>query len=156
MYLQHLYLLRKLKNLRHKENLEIEGNVLNLFQGVLNLDRRDDNVSPSIRKQAMLVARVKRCINCDLSRNIGLVEIAEQAYSSPFHISRIFKENTGIGINQYRNQQRLRLVSLKLLHGFKDLTILANDFGYSSYTHSSYYYKKYYGNTPSQFRHGIN
>lgn len=157
-YKFHLNLLKFLNNNHYQDAMEIEENVATLFVDVLSKDRHKDECNsktPTIQ-QRKLVSRVKHCINQDLSTNLSLKDIADQAFSSPFHLSRIFKKITGKGINQYRNHQRLRIISLKLQQGYTDLASLAYEFGYSSHSHLSYCFKKYYGNTPSEFKKLIN
>jgi AraC-like DNA-binding protein len=96
-----------------------------------------------------LVERIKVCIHNNLDQNKSLNSIASDVYSSPFHISRVFKQITGIGLHQYRNQIRLNSVYSKIQYGESDLANLAFTHGFSSHSHLSSGFKKYFGFSPS-------
>lgn len=96
-----------------------------------------------------LTERIKKSIHSNISQNKSLNDIAKDVYSSPFHISRVFKQVTGMGINQFRTQIRLKSVYSEIKQGKNDLASLALDYGFSSHSHLSYSFKKYFNFTPS-------
>ena len=84
-----------------------------------------------------------------LHDNYSLQEIAKDVFSSPYHLCRVFKQITGLGINQYRNQIRLNKIYSILVKGTEDLSDLAFQFGYSSHSHLSHNFKQHFGFSPS-------
>lgn len=126
------------------EELVIE--ILNYINLASNIRIKDNLSSP---KHFKLVERIKISIHNSINKNKSLKEIASDVYSSPFHISRVFKQVTGIGIHQFRNQIRLKYVYSKIQQGEGDLANLAFNYGFSSHSHLTSGFKKYFGFTPS-------
>jgi AraC-like DNA-binding protein len=80
-----------------------------------------------------------------------LAEIGGAVGVSPVYLTQVFRQVEGLPL--YRYQLRLRLArALDLLHDCSDLTGLALDLGFSSYSHFSTAFKRAYGLTPMAFK----
>ncbi len=134
------------------EPLELEEIVITIINNISNSmnSRKEKLFSKPVHKK--LTERVKSCIHSDLSQNKSLTDIAVEVYSPPYHISRIFKQTTGIGVHQFRNQIRLKSIYNKIQKGQDDLATMALEHGFSSHSHLSYCFKKYFGFTPSSLQ----
>jgi AraC-like DNA-binding protein len=66
-----------------------------------------------------------------------LCEVAEAASVSPHHLTRAFKENTGMTMSRYRNRVRVRLALEWIAEGDDDFTRIAHDLGFSDHAHFS-------------------
>jgi AraC family transcriptional regulator len=80
-----------------------------------------------------------------------LEDIARELYVSPFHLCRLFKEETGIPMHRYVNRLRLR-ESLEELAEGADLTELALSLGFAGHSHFSTAFRKEFGVPPSKVR----
>jgi AraC family transcriptional regulator len=104
----------------------------------------------SIRRQK-LVDRAKQILSSDLSRRWTLAEIAGEVGVSPVYLTQVFQRVEGLPL--YRYQRLLRLArALDCLGERRDLTALALDLGFSSYSHFSSAFKQAYGQTPLAFQ----
>jgi len=134
--------------------LEIEEQTINLFSLVLNQHRITKPIkiqSRQYNRHQALIESVKSTLQNNLRDNLSLQQIASKNHTSPFHLSRLFKQLCGMGLNQYRQQQKLRSACLLILNEV-GLTEIAMQFGFASHSHFGASFKNYFGMTPSQFR----
>ncbi len=78
-------------------------------------------------------------INTNLSNDIKLDDIANHMFMSKYHLCRIFKEHTGLTINKYITNKRIKLVQNLYANGYS-LSAACIKAGYSNY---SSFYKAY-------------
>jgi AraC-like DNA-binding protein len=108
------------------------------------------------RKANRDVTPVKQYIHEHYSESITLRELSKIAYLSPFHLSRLFKEQSGLSPMQYVISYRLEVAKYFLLRTNDSVAIIAERVGYASETHFQNLFKKWMGTTPAQFRkHGV-
>jgi AraC family transcriptional regulator len=101
--------------------------------------------------QQKLVDRAKLVLASDLGRRWTLADIGGAVGVSPVYLTQVFRQVEGLPL--YRYQLQLRLArSLDLLRDCSDLTGLALDLGFSSYSHFSTAFKQAYGPTPLAFQ----
>lgn len=98
------------------------------------------------------VEQARHLIAADPARNLTLREIGAACALSPYELCRQFRARTGETLTRYRHSLRLRLALDRLRERELDLTTLALDLGYSSHSHFTLVFRKYFGLTPSQFR----
>jgi AraC family transcriptional regulator len=84
--------------------------------------------------------------------NWTLGELAGGVGSSPYHLLRLFRAETGSTIHQYRMQLRLTAAARTILDGCDDLTALALDLGFSSHSHFTDAFRRRFGMAPSSLR----
>ncbi|MER7172879.1 helix-turn-helix transcriptional regulator [Streptomyces mesophilus] len=92
--------------------------------------------------RAALGADVTRGLNC-LARAVGC---------SPYHLSRVFREETGATLTHYRNRLRLAHALDRLSEGERDLALLAHDLHYSDQSHLTHALRRATGLTPGRLR----
>jgi AraC-like DNA-binding protein len=80
-----------------------------------------------------------------------LEDVARELYVSPFHLCRLFKEETGIPMHRYVNRLRLR-ESLEQLTDGAPLTELALSLGFAGHSHFTTAFRKEFGVPPSEVR----
>src|SRR5215218_8366632 len=98
------------------------------------------------------VETVARMLRAD--RDAGdLATLARAARLSPSHLSRIFKEQTGVSISRFRNQQRLQRF-LRLYGRGRHTTALAAalEAGFGSYAQFHRVFREQTGRSPSALR----
>ncbi len=99
-----------------------------------------------------LVHEVKALLATRFKETITLKEIATAVYTSPYHLSRIFRKYTGFTIHNYLNQLRLRAALGYLAQSDVQLTDLGLELGYSSHSHFTQAFRRTFGTAPSDFR----
>ncbi|WP_420643673.1 helix-turn-helix transcriptional regulator [Candidatus Leptofilum sp.] len=109
--------------------------------------------SPSTRKShAELVAGAKAILATRYAEPLSLETLAEALYSSPYHLCRVFRQQTGQTIHKYLNQMRLR-ASLELVAANEtSLMELSLALGYANHSHFSAAFRRAFGVPPSQLR----
>jgi AraC-like DNA-binding protein len=90
-----------------------------------------------------LASRMSECITLD--------DIARAAGASPFHLARIFQQQTGLPVHRYLTRLRLR-AALERLPEAGDLTALALESGFSSHSHFTDAFRREFSRTPSAVR----
>ncbi len=93
-------------------------------------------------------------IENNLHETLSLEYVSDVAAYSPFHFHRVFRFITGETILQYVTRLRLERSAL-MLAASKDQSIknIYLEFGFTSHAAFTKAFKKYYGVSPSQFRH---
>jgi AraC-like DNA-binding protein len=98
------------------------------------------------------VETVARMLRADPDAG-DLATLARAASLSPSHLSRIFKEQTGVSISRFRNQQRLQRF-VRLYDRGRRTTALAAalEAGFGSYTQFHRVFRELTGRSPSTLR----
>lgn len=82
----------------------------------------------------------------------SLHDVADASCCSYFHLARLFRAHTGLGLHGYRERLRLAVALQRLDEGESDLAALAHDLGYSSQSHLGTMFRRGVGVTPAQAR----
>jgi len=131
------------------ETLEAEDLILSLVSRALG-KHTSYAASGSVGRQK-LVDRAKLVLSSNLGRRWTLAEIGDAVGVSPVYLTQVFRQVEGLPL--YRYQLQLRLArALDLLDNCPDLTGLAFDLGFSSYSHFGTAFKQAYGLTPLAFQ----
>jgi AraC-like DNA-binding protein len=84
----------------------------------------------------------------------SLVGLAKTVNASPFHLARVFREETGGSIHQHLLKLRLALALDRVLDGPDHLSTIAHTLGFSSHAHFTTTFQRAFGHTPSAIRAG--
>jgi len=126
---------------------ELFGYAYELFRS------RDRRGRPEARRRhRSLVEAAKLLIDQNVQNPPALGDMAQAVGSSPFHLSRIFRRESGLPMRRYLDRCRLRAALERLADGEKDLTSLALDLGYADHSHFSNAFRREFGMSPSLFR----
>jgi AraC family transcriptional regulator len=131
------------------EPLEAEDLILSLVSRAVG---KQTSYAPSgSAGRQKLVDRTKLVLSSNLGRRWTLAEIGGAVGVSPIYLTQVFRQVEGLPL--YRYQLQLRLArALDLLDNCTDLTSLAFELGFSSYSHFSTAFKQAYGLTPLAFQ----
>jgi AraC-like DNA-binding protein len=91
-----------------------------------------------------------------LGERITLDDVARAVYASPFHLARVFQQQTGTPVHRYLTRLRLRASLERLAEGANNLTALALELGFSSHSHFAGAFRREFGRTPSEVRRNAN
>lgn len=97
------------------------------------------------------VMRVKAILDRDLEHPPSLPDLSREVGCSPFYLSRIFSEQTGLTISRYLRNVRLERAAGLLRSGQCNVTEAAMTVGYSSLSHFSKAFAEMYGTCPCVF-----
>lgn len=94
----------------------------------------------------------KAYLASQLGERITLEDVASAVYASPFHLARLFQQETGVPVHRYLTRLRLRASLERLAGGANDLTALALELGFSSHSHFTDTFRREFGRAPSDVR----
>lgn len=98
-----------------------------------------------------IVKKAVDYILLNLGHPITLNSIAKQIHVNPSHLSRKFKEDTGMNITEFINQKRVEESKLYLQRGNISITDIAFMVGFNDLNYFSKVFKKLTSVTPSQY-----
>lgn len=111
------------------------------------LNRPPQNVPLSGR---VPVSRVKEYLHAHYDQNIMLDDLAALAGLSPYHLVRVFREQTGLPPHHYLVQVRV-MQAKRLLHQQQPIAEVALLTGFSDQSHLTRWFKKVVGVPPGQY-----
>lgn len=98
------------------------------------------------------INRVFVFIDENLESDLSLNTMSGIAFFSPFHFHRVFKFITGETLNEYVTRQRIEKSASDLLHKNITTTEIAYNYGFSDNSSYSRAFKKYFGESPTEFK----
>ena len=100
-----------------------------------------------------LIDRVREYLHANLSKPLDLKRLADDLGSSPFHLTRTFREMTGLTPGEYRTRLKAGAIIETLVRNpAQNLAALAADHGFSNQSHMNRMLRREVGMTPSQIR----
>lgn len=157
-YLLQRQLVEQIASTEQPDQLYVEEALLALLntvlRGVYQASGWQRNASPMRRNAsaAELIYGVKHLLATHFTQRITLDQIAQAVHCSPYHLCRIFRQQTGSSIHAYLNHLRLRTALEYLADGTGDLAALGVELGYSSHSHFTQAFKRAFGVAPSTLR----
>lgn len=137
------------------DDLETEVGVHALIQHCLpppepgrSIGRRHSTATARRR----LVGDTMELLHASSHERLGLLELARRVGASPYHLSRVFREVTGITISEYRTRLRLHAVLDRLDAGDDDLAAVAAETGFADHGHMTRTVTRFLGAAPSALR----
>ncbi len=134
--------------------LEIESMALELlrlcFVARCSIDVRWR--ASTLLRRTRAVERVKEAVALAPDHNWTVAELATIANLSDFHLCRVFRHLVGTAIHDYVLRERLAHSLERLVDSNLELSAIAHDFGFSSHSHFTARFKKFFGCTPVDFR----
>jgi AraC family transcriptional regulator len=106
--------------------------------------------------QLPVVERAKEYIHVNFKEDIGIQEIAQNCFASPFHFSRIFKKFTLQSPYQYLLSIRLKHSEILLKSNMLSIAEVAVSSGFSNPDYFATAFKKKYKLMPTDFRKKAN
>ncbi len=96
--------------------------------------------------------RVREFVRENLSRDLGLTEIAEVADLSPFHFARAFKQTMGLTPHQYLTRQRIEQAKQLLATTSLPLVEISLAAGFKNQSHFTTIFRRLTSMTPGAYR----
>jgi AraC-like DNA-binding protein len=152
MALTHLRMIRA--ETHGADGLTLEALALDLLSAAV--EQHHDGINAYSRRTTGDARRRLVTQACEMihrpGKKHGLVEIARTIGCSPFHLSRVFHEITGLTIPQYRKRLRIHDALRRLHDGEHDLAAIAAASGFADHSHMTRSIVAQYGEPPSRLR----
>jgi len=136
------------RNLTENNANEIIDELIEFFAYVLA-----DQKLPSLRHNT--VNDVILYINEDIESSVTVEGIAKKFDVSTSHLSRIFREHSGITLVEYINIRKVEESQYYLRFSDKNIAGISEQFNFCNQSYFTRIFKKYTGETPRRFRHNI-
>lgn len=151
-------LVQQMARLPQRDTLFIEETLQNVLERIVAFtyqvhgERREPARPSTARQHRELADATKALIAQQYAADLSLDEIAQTLYTSTYHLCRVFRQQTGQTIHNYRNQMRLR-VSLDIVAATTfHLTDIALSLGYANHSHFTTTFRNTFGISPSTWR----
>ncbi len=130
---------------------EMESWIKAIFMHTLEIIKRN-----KISKASRLIEEVKKYISLNYqSSELNIDEIARNLFVNYAHLCFIFKRDTGVTINEYLTEFRIRKAKEFFDSGNTLILDVANKVGYADASYFGKCFKKHYGLAPSKFIENI-
>ncbi len=134
--------------------LEQESRLLSTLTQFITRHADTHPVLQPVGEEHQAVKRAKDYIEAHYAENITLDDLANAAYLSPFHLSRVFLKHIGLPPHAYLIQVRIRRAKELLTRGWQ-LTDTACELGFVDQSHFHRRFKRIVGITPGQYRKNV-
>ncbi len=105
-------------------------------------------------KNSVLIQQIKEIIHAGYENNLTIDDISRKVFMASGYIRRVFKNKTGITVQDYLVEYRMK----KAMEMLKNTSLKVQDIstmvGYESASYFCSVFKEYYGVTPGEFRDG--
>ena len=95
--------------------------------------------------------KIKAYIADRIHRTIPVAEIAQYMGKTPNYLNSVFKKSSGMGIHQYINKEKVRIISQMILDRKLPFGKACESVGIDDVSYGYRMFKKHTGLTPSQF-----
>lgn len=139
-------------------------NCMQLIMEIHDLEELSENASASAKdfaemvhalhreKRSPVVERAKEHIRKNFIKKITLEGLARASFSSPYHLSRLFKGQEGMSFVDFLNSVRVEEAKKLLCDLDRSVTDVCFDAGFNNLNHLGRTFKKIVGVTPSAYR----
>ena len=121
--------------------------IIKLLRKIQDLEK-----SAISESQRELVLSVIEYIENNYSIKINMEQIASKMFFNKNYISKLFKKETGLSINEFVREIRLKKACRQLSETDRNITEIAYDCGFSDMKTFYAIFKKYMGCTPKKYR----
>lgn len=150
------YLERLMQNIEaeyHRQD-RYRSVMINLYiaELLIQICRCKYDAKPALSGADQTIYLISRYINIHFREALSLEELSKVFAMSESHLSRKFKANTGIGINEYITYVRITKAEKMLRETTMPVTQVAQQCGYNDSNYFSTVFKRIKGVTPQKYR----
>ncbi|MBO5007903.1 MAG: AraC family transcriptional regulator [Clostridia bacterium] len=146
---------------------ELKNNSLDLLEKIETLDEMQEIIlqyyfsvcdaysQKKSDKFSELILQIQNIIKSRYYENITIKDIADEVFLTPTYICLLFKQETGMTINEYLTQTRIEVSKELIADKSNKLTDIAYLVGYADSSYFTKQFKKNTGFTPKEYRNNI-
>ena len=137
---------------------EAEETALDILDAVVDAAARARGARPNAqrpttrRARRELVETVKTRLAAAPADDVSLATLAREVATSPFHLARTFRAETGLPVHQFLLRLRTTIALARLGDPSLPLSVLAQELGFASHAHLTTAFRRVFGVAPSQVR----
>ena len=120
-------------------------------QVVCELEKFVQEQNKGFRNEVM---KVKQYIHHHYAENLNVENLARQVYLSPGYLSVVLKEETGVNLNRYVRDIRMKKSRELLENTSMKISQIAKEVGFSNNSYFCRSFREYFGSTPESCRKG--
>jgi AraC-like DNA-binding protein/ligand-binding sensor protein len=99
-----------------------------------------------------VITRAKEYIQQNQTEDISLGQVAKAVHTSTFYFCKLFKKATGTNFTEYVSRVRIEKAKNLLLNPNLRVSEIAYEVGFQSLTHFNRVFKKFIGQSPTEYR----
>ncbi len=130
------------------DDLEAEDALSGLLRELLGVRSKDSPAAAGLRRR---IPEVQAFLSAYPDATHRLESLARRFRASPYHLSRVFREEAGTTLSRYVVRSRLAQALPRVLDGDR-LTDIAAELGFSSHSHFTTAFRREFGRAPSAYR----
>ena len=136
---------------------DLEAAVRKAIDYVRSIHQPQDGASPAALKKEEAteegrMVQIERYIKDHLEENITRDDLCRELNLTPNYLSRLFRETTGMTLQNYIKQVRIQEAQRLLRYSSRPVTLIAHDTGYNTLSYFSSVFKEATGMTPFAYR----
>lgn len=132
----------------NSDNPKVYGILLHVFECIL-IELYDSLKYPT---QNPHIINIIKYINDNVTKPISLTDVSNTAHLSKEYTSRLFKQEMGLTVSEYINQQKLFLAKDMLANTNISLQTVSANLGYENYTYFTKLFKETFRISPQKMR----
>ena len=157
LYLQQRLLVEALSQENKPDLFYVEEKMLAILQEAIQAhfgrERPLPHTSTATQKSHRdLAAGAKTILSTRYAESLSLERLAQMLYTSPYHLCRVFRQESGQTIHDYLNQLRLHASLEPVAARDASLTELSLALGFANPSHFTAAFRRAFGVPPSQLR----
>lgn len=106
----------------------------------------------SVKRMHPLIENVIEYIETDVKKDHSLRNMAKTMNVSPGHLSKLFRQDTGVTLTEYVNKKKIMYGAYLLKTTNEKITTIATMCGIKDNNYFSRLFKKYIGMSPAEYR----
>lgn len=149
-----------------RNNVSLEGSSVEVWDVLKSADRMEEwavklssnyfnALSKSQKGKSEIIQKVERYVEEHIAEDFGRDDIAKALFFNSAYLSRMFKAETGVSLNEFVGKVRMREAKKLLDTTNYSISLAASKTGYSNFSYFTKQFKEAYGVTPSEYKKRI-
>ena len=122
-----------------------------LFSNRLNFDLVYHHLN-ELNPVYLTIHKIVQHVRKNYREKLTLTAIANEFYISPYYLSRMFKQVTGLTLTEYLNNTRIKAAQQLLRTTDLPISAISEQVGYESHSHFGRVFRKFTSCSPMQYR----